>query len=492
MKQFISKNIGRIVLTILMFTPSLGAFSQYDEIAGSEELTEPIAFVDFTPFYKYRVYLKDKKGSLYSIARPEEFLSAKSIERRKKQGLKIDETDIPVNRNYLEKIESCGVELLHCSKWNNTVLVQTSDTTLIDKVASLSCVTSVRKVATYESEIPTPDPDRANIVSDRDSDPSSMGFFEGYHNDLINRYLNNSYKYGGANTQIKLLNGIALHEQGYRGKGMTIAVIDGGFYNADVIPYFKNVNILGTKDFARKGGDVYGEEEHGTMVLSTMATNCRGKIIGTAPEASYWLLRSEDGHTEQMVEEDNWCAAIEFADSVGVYVVNTSLGYTKYDNPADNVRYWEQDGQTRLISKSASMAASKGMVLCQSAGNEGDDTWKRIGCPADAKDILSVGAVDSDRENTTFSSIGNSYDGRIKPDVCSMGMSCTVVDQYGDITTAAGTSFSSPILCGMVACYWQAHPNLTAIQVIENIRKISDNAEHPDNVFGYGIPDFSK
>jgi len=448
--------------------------------------------VEFTPFYKYRVYLKDKKNSKYSVKRPEEFLSQRSIDRRKRQGLKITESDLPVNRNYLDEVERCGVELLHCSKWNNTVLVQTSDTTLMEKVKALSCVKEVRKVATYTSPIPKPNPNRRNNVRGTGADPETTSFLMGLQQDLNQHEMTNSYRYGKAYNQIKMLNGIALHEQGFRGKGMVIAIIDGGFNNADVIPYFKDVDILGFKDFALKGGDVFGEEEHGTMVLSCIASNCRGKIIGTAPEASFWLLRSEDGHTEQMVEEDNWCAAIEFADSVGVDVVNTSLGYTKYDNEGDNIKYWEQDGVTRLISNSASMAASKGMVLCQSAGNEGDEQWKRIGCPADARDILSVGALTSDGMNTNFSSVGNSYDGRIKPDVCAQGQSCAVIDEYGDVTTASGTSFSSPILCGMVACYWQAHPNLTALQVMENIRKSGNNAEHPDNVFGYGVPDFSK
>lgn len=445
----------------------------------------------FFPFYKYRVYLTDKKNSPFSVKHPEQFLSQKSIERRKRQKLKINETDLPVNPDYLKRVELCGVELLHCSKWNNTVLVQTTDTTIMDKVAELSCVKSVRKVATYTSPIPKPNPNRKSLV-DTDENPQATNFFSGLKNDVQSGELSDTNKYGSAYNQIKMLNGIALHDQGYRGKGMTIAIIDGGFHNADVIPYFKDVDVLGFKDFALKGGDVFGEEEHGTMVLSCIASNCRGKIIGTAPEASFWLLRSEDGHTEQMVEEDNWCAAIEFADSVGVDVVNTSLGYTVYDNKADNVKYWEQDGNTRLISISSSMAASKGMVLCQSAGNEGDERWKRIGCPADARDILAVGALMPDKRNTSFSSIGNSYDGRIKPDVCAQGQQCAVINKYGQISSAAGTSFSSPILCGMVACYWQAHPNLTALEVMDNIRKSGDNAEHPDNVFGYGIPDFAK
>lgn len=458
-----------------------------EEVSSEEEEAEAI-----NPFYRYRVYLKDKKGSPYSVKRPEEFLSQKAIERRNKQKLVIDETDLPVNRTYLDKVESCGVRLINCSKWNNTVVVQTEDTTVMEKVVSLSCVDSVRKVATYTS-LPEPDKERTKSVVNLGGDPEEKSFFSGFKDDLIERHLTSSYKYGNAYNQIKMLNGIKLHEQGYRGEGMTIAVIDGGFRNADVIPYFKNTKILGAKDFAFIGGNPYEEEEHGTMVLSCIGANCRGQIIGTAPEASFWLLRSEDGHSEQMVEEDNWCAAVEFADSVGADVVSTSLGYTEYDNKSDNVRYWELDGHTRLISKSASMGASKGMVLCQAAGNEGSySRWKLISAPADGEDILTVGALTPKGEIAYFSSLGNSADNRIKPDVCAQGEECCVIDRDGEITNADGTSFATPITSGMVACYWQAHPELTAKEIISLIRSNGDNASHPNNVYGYGIPDYAK
>ena len=215
-----------------------------EEVSSEEEEAEAI-----NPFYRYRVYLKDKKGSPYSVKRPEEFLSQKAIERRNKQKLVIDETDLPVNRTYLDKVESCGVRLINCSKWNNTVVVQTEDTTVMEKVVSLSCVDSVRKVATYTS-LPEPDKERTKSVVNLGGDPEEKSFFAGFKDDLIERHLTSSYKYGNAYNQIKMLNGIKLHEQGYRGEGMTIAVIDGGFRNADVIPYFKNTKILGAKDFA--------------------------------------------------------------------------------------------------------------------------------------------------------------------------------------------------------------------------------------------------
>ena len=489
----------KIAFTSLCFLFAVSLFAQdTDDEMDSEPIIEDFDMTghdqvgQLSPFYRYRVYLKDKKGSPYSVSRPEDFLSAKAIERRKKQNLPVDETDIPVNRSYLTQIEGCGVKLINCSKWNNTVVVQTLDTTRMEQVNALACVDSVRKVATYTS-MPKPDLNRKDLVENIGEDPESKSFFAGMKDDLIERHLTSAYKYGKAHNQIKMLNGIELHDKGYRGQGMTIAVIDGGFHNADVIPYFKNVKILGSRDFAKIGGNEFEEEEHGTMVLSCIATNCRGQMIGTAPEASFWLLRSEDGHSEQMVEEDNWCAAVEFADSVGADVVTTSLGYTVYDNKADNIKLWELDGKTRIISKSASMGASKGMVLVQAAGNEGSFShWKLIGAPADADNILSVGAVNDSREIAYFSSLGNSADNRIKPDICAQGEDCCVIDKSGEITTADGTSFATPITAGMVACFWQAHPNLTAKEIIALIRSYGDNASHPNNVYGWGIPDYAK
>lgn len=446
-------------------------------MAGQNQKETTPDSVSFKPYYKYRVSLKDKSGTGYSIAHPEKFLSAKSIERRRRQGLSIDESDLPVSKKYLEKIGKTGVRVVHTSKWNNTVLVQTADTSLMEKVASMPFVTGVRKVAVYSKAPKSSEADRSHWVENAASASDTLAD-TGY--------------YGKGEHQIKQLHGDVLHAQGYRGEGMTIAIIDGGFHNADLIPALKSVKILGTKDFGGNDENVYALERHGMMVLSCIGMNQPHFMVGTAPEASFYLLRSEDSDTEQLVEEDNWCAALEYADSVGVDLVNSSLGYTVFDNPLDNVEYWEQDGKTHLNSRSASMAASKGIVVCNSAGNSGNGQWKRIGVPADADHILAVGALTPKGQNTLFSSVGNSADGRIKPDVCAQGQNCSLMGDNGHLTTANGTSFASPILCGMVACYWQAHPTLTATEVIEAIHRLGDRYEHPDNVYGYGLPDFSK
>lgn len=519
---------------------------------------------DFEPIYKYRVQLRDKKNNPFSLKHPEDFLSEKSIERRRRQHLKLDETDLPITPTYIMQVGDCGVQVVNQSKWNNTLVVQTTDPSVMEQVEALPFVTGVRCVATYSEPYAPKKVDRFSLIKKEepvedeeevtenneagrealmaaakakameelqemlDANPNLSAArrdsiekaFLCVTNFMIENMASNSddeeeaeeYEeedaeevvaeedvedetidsteayYGPGWNQVSMLGVEALHARGYKGEGMTIAICDGGFYNADIIPLLSNVRILGTRDFVLPGCNVFGEDSHGMMVLSCMAANQPETLVGTAPGAQFWLLRSEDSYTEQLVEEDNWCAAIEFADSVGVDLVNTSLGYTKFDNPDDNVRYWEQDGKTHIMSRSASMAASKGMVLCQSAGNEGDSEWKRIGVPADADNILTVGALKPNGVNTYFSSLGNTADGRIKPDVCAQGQNCYVTDTDGTLTQVAGTSFSSPIMCGAVACFWQAHPYLTASQIMALVRARGDNREHPDNVFGYGTP----
>ena len=300
-----------------------------------------------------------------------------------------------------------------------------------------------------------------------------------------------SDRYGDAEHQILMLNGKKLHEAGFRGQGKLIAIIDGGFMNANQIPLFDNIRILGHHDCAYPyDADVFKLLDHGTMVLSTMAMHRDSLFTGTAPDAFFFLLRSEDGRTEFPVEEDYWAQAAEYADSIGADVVNSSLGYTRFDDRDLDHTYREQDGKTALISRTASLMASKGMILVNSAGNEGDSSWKRINVPGDASDILTVAALKADSVNAGFSSVGPSFDGRVKPDVSAMGYHSTVVRGNGRITTANGTSFSSPILCGMVASLWSALPNLTAYQIMDLVRRSADRYDFPDNIYGYGIPNF--
>ncbi len=192
------------------------------------------------------------------------------------------------------------------------------------------------------------------------------------------------------------------------------------------------------------------------------------------------------------MEEDYWAEALEFADSVGVDVVNTSLGYYEFDDTTMNYRYRDLDGHYSLMSHSASLAADKGLVLVCSAGNSGRGTWKKITPPGDAENVITVGAADRNLVNADFSSVGNTTDGRVKPDVMAVGVASAVAGNDGTVSHANGTSFASPTLCGLVACFWQACPWLTAKQVVEAVRNAGDRKEYPDNIYGYGVPDIWK
>lgn len=422
--------------------------------------------------YLYRVTLKDKKDTPYKLSHPEKYLSSKSIERRKRQGLEIDSTDLPIAPKYLKNVKKTGAQIISKSKWNNSLLVKVSDSTCVDQLNALSCVVSTQLLW---------------------NTPDSIEKMDGRSELSVVQSTPSITKYGVGEEQISMLNGIQLHDAGFRGRGMIIAVIDGGFNNADSIPLFNNIHILGCKDFAYpQNGNVFAEADHGTLVLSCMATNQPNTFIGTAPEASYWLLRSEYTAYESKIEEDFWSAAAEFADSVGVDVINSSLGYHAFDDKALSYRYEDLDGKTALISRTASLLACKGIILCNSMGNDGVVSWKKMNVPADAEDILSVGAVSMNKENALFSAVGPTADWRVKPDVMAAGMPARVINSKGELSQSSGTSLASPVLCGMVACLWQAFPNKTAYEIMDLVRRSGDTVEHPNNIYGYGIPDFWK
>ena len=426
------------------------------------------------PAFIYRVTLVDKQGTPYSLDHPTRFLSRRSVERRKRQGLGLDSTDLPVSPHYVKQLVSNQVTLMGQSRWQNTLLLRMRDTTLVNAIRQHPFVSHCKLVwlspdtVAYESR------------------PKYMDQFE--EHDSIKGEI-----YGVAAEQIQCLRGDQLHRAGLLGQDMMIAVLDGGFKNADLIPEFQKIDIRGFRDFVDPAQPrLFSETDHGTKVLSAMAIYHPYYFVGTAPKASYWLLRSEDQQTEQEIEEDYWTMAAEFADSVGCDVINSSLGYNEYDHKWMNYRLWQLDGRTSFASRSASMLAGKGMILVNSAGNSGMGPWKKIGIPADANDILTVGAVaEIDIHRIApFSSVGPTQDGRVKPDVVAMGAPARLVSARGTITSGMGTSFSAPIVSGLVACLWQGMPHKTAREIIELIRQNSDNYSHPDNVYGYGLPNF--
>lgn len=421
---------------------------------------------------KYHISLTDKAGTTYSLQRPEEFLSGKAMARRARQQLPVDSTDLPVCDTYLKAIAGKGVKIIVTGKWDNFVTVSCNDTTKIDRIAELPFVRSVEKVWTA----PKQNGKRKELKRDT----------------IVIKPYQLECPYGFAYTQLSLSRADSLHQAGYRGEGMTIAIMDAGFHNVDRIAAFDNTRIAGTKDFVGDSPDIYAESDHGLKVLSCMGADWPHAMIGSAPEASYWLFRTEDEYSEHLVEEDYWAAAIEYADSVGVDVVNTSLGYYLFDDKSKNYRLRDLDGQYSLMSRQASRVADKGMVMVCSAGNSGQGPWKKITPPADGRNILTVGAITNTGTLAAFSSVGNSADGRVKPDVVAVGMFSQVIGTDGQPTVANGTSFATPVMCGMVACLWQARPELTARQIITLVRQSGDRSDFPDNIYGYGVPDLWK
>lgn len=424
--------------------------------------------------YLFRLKLVDKRGCQFGLSQADSFLSPKAIERRRRQQIAIDSTDLPVSRVYTESIKSAGFDVVSMSKWNNTILVRTRQDRL-KSIETLPFVKEIKKVWVSPDSV---------VMS-----PTRLR----YHNELKTWDDASQDNYGVAKEQIDMLGGTYLHSRGFTGQGKLIAVLDGGFMNVDLIPCLQSINIVGWKDFVvPPSKNMFREMEHGTKVLSVMAVNVPGVFVGTAPDAAYWLIRCEDNQTESLAEEDYWAAAVEFADSVGVDVISSSLGYHSFDIKGDNYTYAHLDGHTAMISNTASMLADKGIVLVNSAGNDGMGTWKKINVPADADNILTVGAVTPDCRNAAFSSVGPTADGRIKPDIMALGSPTAVVTGRGTIIKDIGTSFSTPVISGLVACLWQACPSLTAKEIINLVRRCSDNTSCPDNIYGYGIPNFRK
>ena len=452
-------------------------------------------------YTKYQVSFTDKKDSPYTIQNPESFLSAKAIARRQKQGILIEENDLPVNEKYVKKINSLGAKVLYTSKWFNTAIVQIMEegegrlsANILDKIKAFDFVQNVEVLLKYEGK-----KQRQTSLfgsSSLQDDPKPRQSAVHTTSDIIDRLApkpNNVY-YGTAFKQLQMLNGDYLHAQGFTGKGMSVAVMDAGFINVDRLSVFRHLfdsdKIRGTKDFVDGDEYVFAHGTHGTQVLSTMAARLPGAYVGAAPDAEYWLLRTEDSRSETSLEEYNWIAAAEFADSVGVDIINTSLGYSSFDDPKKSYNYKDMDGNTTYISRGADIAASKGILVVSSAGNKGSKAWKYVTAPADADSVLSVGAVDKWGSYTAFSSTGPTFDGRTKPNIVAQGKNTALVQTNGKLKYANGTSFAAPIIAGLATCLWQANLDKTNIEILRIIEKSANQYQTPDYMLGHGLPDF--
>ena len=423
------------------------------------------------------VYFNDKPDATFYLSNPLQMLSQRALDRRTSQGITLNESDVPISQNYIDQVvASTGITVLAKSKWLNALHVRGLQTD-IEAIRNFSFVNRI-EFADRNLNSRTVPTNRVNEIQNVNKELEVLVDFN----------------YGNSANQIQMLNGHLLHQQNYTGQGKMIAVMDAGFPGVDTASPFQrlrdNNQILGGYNFPDRNTSFYTRGSHGTNVLSCMGGYVDNQLVGTAPDAHYYLFITEDINSENPVEESYWVEAAEVADSLGVDVINTSLGYFAYDNPNYSYTYADMNGTKAFISRGADMAFSKGMICVTSAGNSGNSANPHISSPADAITTLTIGAVDASENYVSFSSVGPSFDGRVKPDVCAKGAGSTVSNSSGAITTANGTSFSSPILAGMVATFWSAVPNMTNAQIVQFVKQSADLYANPTVFKGYGVPDF--
>ena len=433
----------------------------------------------------YRIYLSDKNNTPYSIDNPSEFLSQRAIDKRARFNIPITEQDLPVNPQYKQQILALHAEIqpLAVSKWMNAFTIYCPDSTVLPQILNLPFVDSMEAVGNYVLyDAP---------VYQHPENPIPM-----VHSSSIPT--KDAVDYGEGLAQIALFNGVPLHEEGFHGEGMLIAVIDGGFFGIENTNFYQDLVNSGRfyghyslmpnfVDTLTSGWD----EVHGTVVTSAMAANTNGELVGTAPGASYALIHTEWVGSEEIIEEDFWANGAEIADSIGADVVSSSLGYRAFpDFPQNDISYENMDGVHSIASQCATILGQKGVIVCVAAGNDGSNQYYHISRPGDAFDILCVGACSADSLIAEFSSHGPSYDGRVKPDITSQGVATACYYPYDMLSSADGTSLATPVAAGMCACLWQAMPVYTATEMMQIIRESSHLYHNPNTEFGYGIPDF--
>lgn len=422
---------------------------------------------------RYLVYFKDKPNAATLAQKPEDFLSPRAIDRRKRQGIAILSQDVPVSSAYIQAVNQTGAKVLFTTRWLNGALVEATD-------AQLTAIRAFPAFKSIERNLPlstatTAGMARLSAVNDK------LGTQE-------------TIDYGRMKDQLTMLGVPELNDKGFRGEGMLIAMLDAGFSRANELGYlthlYANKRVLDTYDFVSRNTKVYDDHFHGLNCLSTIAANQPGLMVGAAPEASFLLYRTENDFSETPYEEATWILAAERADSLGADIISCSLGYHVFDDPAYDYTPKNLDGKTALITRGAQHAARTGMLVVNSAGNSGNDAWGYITPPADADSILAVGAVFPNRTHAPFSSLGPTADGRIKPDVAALGVGTIIGNDLepGSASTGNGTSFSAPLITGLAAVLWQAYPTLTAQQLLKVLQQSGHQAATPDSLLGYGIP----
>jgi serine protease AprX len=435
-------------------------------------------------YSRYIIRLKNKGSNPYSLSNPAQFLSQRAIDRRTTYNIPYDSTDLPVTPAYIDSLKAAGaVTILNASKWLNSVTIQTTDAIALAKINKLPFVISsapiARRVATTQVKSDLPK-DRSG--SERTTNTGST--------------LADYYDYGYTFKQVHLHNGEFLHDIGLRGDNMIMGLLDDGFFQYTTLKAFDSVRqgnrVLGTWDFVAREPSVVEDDSHGEMVFSIIAGNIPGTLVGTAPRASFYLFRTEDASSEFPIEEHNWVCGAERVDSAGGDVISSSLGYTQFDSSLFNHTYADMNGNTAMSTIGADLAAKKGLVVLIAAGNEGASAWHYISAPSDADSVLAVGAVDVNRNVGSFSSYGPSADGRVKPDVASVGVGTVVWTPSNVAAAGSGTSFACPNMAGLATCLWEGFREFNNIKIINALRQAGSIAGAPDNRIGYGIPDMKK
>ena len=421
------------------------------------------------------IKFKDKNNNGYSFTNPNQFLSQRSIDRRTTQGIAIDSSDLPITQSYIDAVLPYTTQLVHKLKWFNMIVVRMTDSTNVDSIKRLSFVDSVATIITY---------------------PYRSLFSQNKFEQLtpVNQQIIYPDVHGMAYHQLNMMNADLLHQMGYKGNGILISMMDNGCLSVDNLPFFDSVRprILDTWNFAQNQQSIYADSEgvHGTYTFGCIAGNTPYTYVGTAPEASFVLFHTEDNYAEWVMEEYHWAAAAERADSDGAQIFTTSLGYNIFDNNLGSHTYQDLSGNKTMITMAANVAAGKGILVFNSAGNEGNSSWHYLIAPADGDSVIAVGAVDSTRALVSFSSRGPNSSGRIKPDLCAQGAGVGIIGAAGNLFYGGGTSFSCPILAGCAACLWQAFPTKTANEIKDAIMISADRYTNPNDSLGYGIPNF--
>lgn len=442
---------------------------------------------------RYIIELKDKGENTFSLNNPAAYLSNRAIERRTRYGIAIDSTDLPVSAGYVSQLAAINnVEVLGTSRWLNAVLVKLHNPAALNVINQLSFVKNNKAIANIALPEQTDYLERKN----ESVQPLARGEIISAHAGLATTTMSNVLDYGESSGQINIHEGNYLHNLGFTGKGITIAMIDAGYNSLNTNPAFDSIRlsgrVYGGYDFVLNTPTISNHHLHGSYCLSVIAANRPGVIVGSATGAGFWLLRTENAATEYLIEEFYWAQGAEFADSVGADIISSSLGYTSFDDPAMNHSYANRDGNTSMATIAGDLAAKKGLIVVNSAGNSGglatDERY--ISCPADGDSVLAVGAVNSSLQIAGFSSWGPNANGKVKPNVVSIGQGTVLANAAGNPVSGNGTSFSAPNISGLLASLWQAFPEFNNMEILQAVQENSDRYLNPDERYGFGIPNF--